>query len=116
MLYYAVKIVVSALLIVAVSEIAKRHSAAAALLAALPLTSVLAFVWIYCETGDSEAIAKLSSQIFWLVIPSLALFLALPVFLSRGWGFWLSLLTACALVSGVYLLMLPLLRRFGIEF
>lgn len=114
MLYYVVKIFVSALLVTAISEIAKRHSALAALLAALPVTSILAFVWMYVETGSAAPVAALSRQIFWLVIPSLALFLSLPVFLSRGWGFWPALLGACALTSGVYLLMLPLLRRFGV--
>mgnify|MGYP000850782814 FL=1 len=112
--YYIVKIFVSALLIVAISEIAKRHSALAALLAALPVTTLLAFIWMYLETGKIEPIAALSGQVFWLVIPSLALFLSLPVFLSRGWGFWPSLLASCALTSGTYLLMLPLLHRLGI--
>lgn len=112
--YYAVKVIVSALLIAAISEIAKRHSTLAALLAALPITSILAFVWMYFETGSIEQVGALSRQIFWLVIPSLALFLSLPALLFRGWGFWPALLVACALTSGAYLLMLPLLRRFGI--
>lgn len=112
--YYAVKVIVSALLIAAISEIAKRHSALAALLAALPITSILAFVWMYFETGSIEPVGALSRQIFWLVIPSLVLFLSLPALLFRGWGFWPALLVACALTSGAYLLMLPLLRRLGI--
>ena len=114
MLIYIFKVVVSALLIVAISEISKRQSGVAALLASLPITSLLAFIWLYVETGKTEAIADLSGQIFWLVIPSLFLFLSLPALLRWGWGFWPSLATACCLTIGAYLLLLPLLRRFGV--
>ena len=114
MLYYAIKVIVSALLIVAISEIAKRQSGVAALLAALPITSLLAFIWLYVETGKTEIIGELSGQIFWLVIPSLVLFLALPALLRWGWGFWPSLATACGLTAAAYLLLVPLLRRFGV--
>jgi hypothetical protein len=77
---YVIKILVSAVIIVAVSEIAKRNSFWAAVLASLPLTSLLAFIWMHVETGDTKQIAALSHGIFWLVLPSLALFLLLPVF------------------------------------
>jgi predicted neutral ceramidase superfamily lipid hydrolase len=114
MLYYAIKVIVSALLIVAISEISKRQSGVAALLAALPITSLLAFIWLYVETGKTDPIVELSGQIFWLVIPSLILFLALPALLRWGWGFWPSLATACGLTSAAYLLLIPLLRRLGV--
>ncbi len=90
MLQYFIKVTISALLIVAISEISKRQSGVAALLASLPITSLLAFVWLYLETGNTDTISELSRQIFWLVIPSLILFLALPVLLRWGWGFWFS--------------------------
>lgn len=114
MLQYLIKLVITSLLVVAIAEISKRQSGIAALLAALPLTSLLAFVWLYVDTGKTEAVAELSGQIFWLVIPSLALFLALPALLRWGWGFWPSLLAACSLTAGAYLLLLPVLRRFGV--
>lgn len=115
MLYYAVKVAVSALLIVAISEIAKRHSGVAALIAALPLTSLLAFVWLHVEAAPTEQIAQLSGQIFWLVLPSLLLFLLLPILLRYGWGFWPSLGASMAATAGCYLALLPLLRRFGVH-
>ncbi len=114
MLYYALKIILSALVIVAVSEIAKRSSGFAALVASLPLTSLLAFVWLRLEGQPSEKIAELSSQIFWLVLPSLVLFLLLPFLLKLGWGFWLSLAASVAATAGCYLALLPLLRRMGV--
>jgi hypothetical protein len=114
MIYYLVKILVSALIIVAVSEMAKRNQGSAALLASLPLTSLLAFVWIYLEGGKSAAIAEMSVQIFWLVLPSLVFFLALPLLLRWGWSFWPSLAASCGVTAVAYLAMLPLLRRLGI--
>lgn len=115
MLQYAVKVIVSALVIVAVSELAKRHSLIGALLASLPLTSLLAFVWLYLDTGDSARIALLSGQIFWLVIPSLALFLLLPLFIRLGLGFWAGLLLASGGTVLCYLGMLRVLRHFGVQ-
>ena len=75
--YYAVKVIASALLIVAITEIAKRSTAFAALVAALPLTSLMAFVWLHLDGAGPARIADLSNQILWLVVPSLMLFLLL---------------------------------------
>jgi hypothetical protein len=114
MFYYAVKILVSAAVIVAVSEIAKRSTAFAAFVASLPLTSLLAFVWLRLEGAEAESIGALSSQIFWLIIPSLVLFPLLPFLLRHGLGFWVSLGLSVAGTAGAYLLILPLLRRLGV--
>jgi len=115
MLYYAFKILVSAVLIAAISEIAKRSSGLAALLAALPLTSLLAFIWLHFEATPNNDIADLSIQIFWLVIPSLLLFLLLSLMLRHGWNFWLSLALSMMATAGFYLTVLPLLRRMGVQ-
>jgi len=115
MAYYAAKVLVSALLIVAISELAKRSTGVAALIAALPLTSLLAFVWLHVEEAPSERIAALSGQIFWLVLPSLLLFILLPVLLRQGLNFWASLGLAAGATAAGYLALLPLLRRFGVE-
>lgn len=115
MAYYAVKVLLSALVIVAVSEIAKRSTGFAALLAALPLTSLLAFVWLHLEGAGGLRIAALSGQIFWLVLPSLLLFLLLPLLLRQGLGFWFSLGVASAATVASYFALLPLLRRLGVE-
>lgn len=114
MLYYALKLVVSALLIVAISEIAKRSTGLAALLASLPLTSLLAFVWLHLEASPAERIAELSDQIFWLVLPSLLLFVLLPILLRHGLGFWLSLGLSVAATAGGYVALLAVLRRMGV--
>ncbi len=114
MWYYLLKLTISALVIVAVSEIAKRHSGLAALVAALPLTSLLAFVWMYIEGTPMGQISELSQQIFWLVIPSLFLFLLFPILIKFGLAFWPSLGLAVITMLLFYWAMLPLLRRFGV--
>jgi hypothetical protein len=115
MFYYVVKVLVSALIIVAVSELAKRHSGLAALIAALPLTSLLAFVWMRLDGSDNAAIADLSGQIFWLVIPSLLLFVALAFLLRQGMDFWLGLGVSAGLTIAAYLALLSFLRKMGVS-
>ena len=113
MFYYALKVAISALLVVAVSETAKRSTGFAALVASLPLTSLLAFVWLHLEASPSELIAELSSQIFWLVLPSLLLFLLFPLLLKYGLSFWVSIGLSIAATAGCYVALLALLRRMG---
>jgi hypothetical protein len=115
MVYYFAKVAISAVIIVAIAEIAKRSSGVAALLASLPLTSLLAFVWMHVEGSDPANIADLSSQIFWLVLPSLVLFMLLPLLLKQGLGFWLSLALSVAATVLCYFVMMPLLRKFGVQ-
>lgn len=113
--YYIVKVLLSALVIVAITEIAKRSSGFAALVASLPLTSLLAFVWLRVEGSSSSEIASLASQIFWLVLPSLVLFVLLPLLLRQGLNFWLSLGLSCAATAACYLTLLPWLRKMGVS-
>jgi len=115
MIYYAIKLLISAGLIVAVSEVAKRNDLLAALLASIPLVSVLAIIWLYVDTGDVQKISELSTGIFWLVLPSLVLFVALPVLLKQGVNFYLSLSISIALTAVSYMIMVWFLRKFGIE-
>lgn len=112
---YAVKIAVSAAVLVAVAEIAKRSSFWAAALASLPLTSLLAFVWLHLETGDAGKVAALSQGIFWLVLPSLVLFVVLPLLLRAGWSFWPSLGAGCVATALAYGAMAWALTRAGIR-
>jgi hypothetical protein len=113
--HYALKIGLSALILVAVAEVAKRSTFWAAALASLPLTSLLAFVWLYLDTGDVQKVATLAGGIFWLVLPSLLLFVLLPILLRHGWGFWLSLAASGAATALAYVGMIKLLATFGIR-
>ncbi len=114
MIYYAIKFCISASLIVLISEIARRSTGFAALIASLPLTSLLAFVWLGVEGAPPEKIAELSGQIFWLIVPSLVLFPLLSLLLRSGVNVWVSLVAASAATVLAYLALLPLLRKFGL--
>ncbi|MBS7808590.1 DUF3147 family protein [Variovorax sp. PCZ-1] len=112
-MYLVLKFAISAALIVAISELAKRSLWLAALLAALPLTSLLAFAWMHHEGASLQSISQLSRDIFWLVLPSLALFLLLPFLIGKGWSFWSSLSASCAVTALLYGATAALLRFFS---
>lgn len=115
MLYYAIKIALTALVVVAVAEVAKRSTVWGALLASLPLTSLLAMIWLYLDTQDSARVATLSFEIFWLVLPSLVFFVALWALLRAGWSFWAGLAVSVIATVIAYGLMWLALRRFGVS-
>lgn len=114
MLYVAAKAALSGIIVAAVSETAKRSPGFGALIASLPIVSVLAMIWLWQETGDARRIADHAEATFWLVLPSLPMFLALPWMLRSGWGFWLALGASCLLTIALYLAMLQALRWFGV--
>ena len=107
---------ISAGVIVAVTEIAKRNNFAASWLHSLPLVSLLAFVWLYIETRDTSLIARHAHGTFWFVIPTLPMFLLMPWLLRHGWGFWPSLLAGIVLTALLYLLTMRLLTVAGVKF
>jgi hypothetical protein len=113
MFEYLTKIALTTALVVGVSEIAKRSTLAAAVVASLPLTSLLAFVWLYLETGDFKKVAVLSQGIFWLVLASLPFFLVLPSLFRSGWGFWPSMGLASVTSVVAYLAAMYFLTRMG---
>jgi hypothetical protein len=87
----------------------------AGILASIPLISVLGFIWLYLDTKEVEKISNLSTSIFWLVIPSLALFVTLPILLKKGIGFYPSLGIATSVTVVCYYLMIIVLGKFGIK-
>ena len=114
-MYYVLKIAVTTLLIVAISEVAKRSSLIGAILASVPLVSVLAMFWLYVDTKDIEKVSALSTSVFWLVLPSLVLFVVLPLLLKFGWGFYLSLSASVAATIISYFAMVLALNYFGVK-
>jgi hypothetical protein len=113
--YYLVKIAVTTVLIVAISEIAKRSSFVGAILASVPLVSVLAMIWLYIDTKDVAKVSSLATSVFWLVLPSLALFVALPPLLKQGMNFYLSLGLSIGFTVGCYFLMVMVLDYYGVK-
>lgn len=112
-MYILFKYLLSAAIVVGVSELGKRSPVMGGLLASLPLTSYLALIWIYYETGDNVRIAALSQSIFWLVLPSLVLFIALTWLLHHGLGFVPALIAATVTMLAAYGAMIMALRYFG---
>lgn len=102
MAYFLIKTLITALIVAAVSELARRYTVWAALLASLPLTSILAFIWVYWDTKDSGKIIELSYSVFWLVFPSLAFFLILPFLLKQGLAFPAAMGIAVVFMAAIY--------------
>jgi hypothetical protein len=113
--YLVFKALLSGLLVVAVSELAKRSPAVGALVASLPLVSLLAIVWLWRDTADRARIADHAEATFWYVLPSLPMFLVLPAMLRQGVGFWPALTVACLLTVVLYGLTALVASRFGVR-
>lgn len=114
MSYFALKAILSGILIAAISEIARRSPGFAALVASLPLVSILGMVWLWRDSGDGARIASHAEATFWYVLPSLPMFLILPWLMRQGVGFWLSLGIGCAVTIALYLLLMWLAPRLGL--
>jgi hypothetical protein len=114
-LYFIVKAGLSGLIVAAVSEIARRYPGWGGLVASLPLTSILAMLWLWRDSGDPERIAGLSIGTFWFVLPSLPMFAVLPVLLRSGIGFWVALSIVVAGTLALYALMFWAAPRLGLR-
>ena len=112
---FLIKVVLSALIIAGVSELGRRYSLVAAILASLPLTSILALSWLFWDTREVDPVIELSNSIFWVVLPSLVFFLALPILLKQGLPFVASLLLSCLIMAATYGLYVIGLRQLGVN-
>ena len=102
-------------MVVLISEVSKKSSIMGALFASIPIVSILGMIWLYIDTKDVSKISDLSIGIFWLVIPSLILFLILPLFLKQGMGFYSSIILSILITAAAYALMVVLLGFFNIK-
>jgi len=115
MLYAVIKALISGIVIAAASEAAKRSPAIGAIILSLPLMSILAFIWLWHDTSDTDRIASVAQSTFWYVLPSLPLFLILPALLRGDVGFWTSLGLSCLVTVVLYGAMVWTLSRLGIS-
>lgn len=115
MLSLIVRALVAGAMIVAIGEVGKRLPAMGALIASLPLVSVLGMILLWHARPDAENMAVHAGATFWYVLPSLPMFLLMPVMLRHGFGFWLSLLAGCALTVALYLAMVHFGPRLGLK-
>ncbi len=115
MWYLVLKTLISAIIIVAVSEISKKSSLLGAILASLPLVSYLGMIWLYIDTNSKAKVSSLSTSVFWMVIPSLSLFLVLPKLLKTEMNFYVALFLSTVIMVIIYFIILYVLHRAGIK-
>lgn len=110
-----VKLFISAAVIVIVTKVQLFSDRLSALFIALPLTSLVAMVWMHGEGQSAERVANHASGTFWFVLPTLPMFLILPWMLRNGWGFWAALAANGVITVGLFWVTVFTLRRFGID-
>jgi hypothetical protein len=115
MVQLIIKALISGVIIAVVSEVAKRQPGFGALIASLPLVSILGMIWLWRGGQPVLSLADHVEATFWFVLPSLPMFLLIPLMLRRGVGFWQALAAGCAVTIGLYLLMTWVGPRFGLK-
>lgn len=113
MFYLAIKAALSGIIIAVVSEVARRSPGTGALIASLPLISVLGMIWLWRDTHDTERMMVHSTATFWYVLPSLPMFLLIPALMKRDIGFWPALAIGCALTIVLYIAMTWVVTGLG---
>jgi len=114
-MHFLIKVVITAFIVAGVSELAKRFTLFAAIIASLPLTATLAMIWLYRDTHDSQKIIDFSWSIFWAVIPSQFFFIALPFLLKSGMKFPAAMTASIFIMFAAYLAYVAFMRQFGIK-
>ena len=114
-MYISLKILLTVLIVVAISEISRRSTIIAGIIASIPLTSLLAIIWIYFETHDLENIKNLSGNILMMIPPSLTFFICLPLFIDMKIEFYVSVFFSIAVTAFVYWLYFYILGLIGIN-
>lgn len=90
MYWIVTKYLITAAIVVFISEVAKRSDKAGALIAALPTVTILALIWMYLEGQGNEKLTNHAYYTFWDVLPTLPMFLIFPYLMER-FSFWISL-------------------------
>ena len=109
------KLFLSALIIVVVTKIQLVNDRLSALLIALPITSLVAMIWMHLAGQSSQRLANHAEGTFWFVLPTLPMFLIIPWMLRQQWGFWTTLAANCVITVVLFWLTVVVLRRFGID-
>ena len=106
------KILLTTAIIFAVAQLSQRDTLLAALLASIPLVSVLAMIWMNHDGASGEEIINFSKNIVWLVLPSVLLFIVMPELIERGWSFYPALGGGLSATIIGYFVMIELMKRF----
>ena len=112
---FVAKALLAGVMIAAIAEVGRRLPTAAALIASLPLVSILGMIFLWHSRPDAENMAVHAQSTFWFVLPSLPMFLVIPALLRSGVGFWLALSAGCLLTVLLYLAMVWWGPRVGLR-
>ena len=115
-MYLILKTLISALIIVIVSEIAKKYTWAAAIIVSIPLTSLLAFIWLYYDTKDVQKVIDLSLSTIVMTLPSIVFFITLPFMLKFKYSFSFSIIVAIISTSVAYLIFISIIKKLNFNF
>ena len=108
------KLLFTAIIIVIISEIAKHYDRLAALVASLPLVTLITLFWLYYENQPEEKIANHAYYTFWYVIPTLPMFVFFP-WAIKVFGFWITFILSIFLTIVIFFLYSIILKKFGIN-
>ena len=120
-LFDLIKVLITAVVILFVTKIQIVSDKLSALLIALPLTSIVAMLWMRHEKGVtdvSERVSKIGDHAyytFWFVLPTMPMFLVLPWMLRKGWGFYTALGLNCLMTAALFWLTVVICKQFGIR-
>lgn len=115
MTLFVMRAILSGIIIALIAYISKKAPAAGALVASLPLISIMGMMWLWRDTSDSALLADHAEATFWYVLPSLPMFLLIPWLLRAGHGFWVALLSGIGLTILLYLATIIIAARFGVR-
>jgi hypothetical protein len=109
------KYLITAFLIVSISEIAKQSDKLGALISSLPLITIMVMIWLYLENQNIEKISKHSFYTFWYVLPTMPMFLLMPWVLSKGINFWLALSISILFTIFCFIITAIIAKKVGID-
>ncbi len=109
-----VRAILSGLIVAIIALVARRNPGVGGLIASLPLISTLGMIWLWRDTGDQEAVATYISSAFWYFLPTIPMFIFMPIMLRHGVHFWVTLVTGLLVTMLLYFIMNKVLAGFGI--
>ena len=112
---FIIRALLSGLIIATIAVIGRKAPAVAALVASLPLISILAMIWLWRDTGNPRLLADHAEATFWYVLPSLPMFLLIPFMLRAGQNFWVAMTAGIILTVILYLATIGIAARFGVR-
>jgi accessory gene regulator protein AgrB len=112
---FLTRVILSGLLIATIAVIGRKAPAVAALVASLPLISILGMIWLWRDTGDARLLADHAEATFWYVLPSLPMFLLIPFMLRAGQNFWVAMTAGILMTVALYLATIGIAARFGVR-